>query len=183
MPLNNSSSNSLPDASNRGKNSSLPASASYWKRPATPLKVVQTHQVLCQPGFLTEAMNVLLAEDLTLGTAAPEDDEKIEIHMTPLSEVVRLIQAGKILDGKTLIGVLLYDSLRRQKVGVFHYLHRHPRCSHTTFASNGLSCVSMVYSCNPFSPTARLNRQWFPGCRGNPTPVARGTTWHNSRAP
>jgi ADP-ribose pyrophosphatase len=65
------------------------------------------------PGFLSEAMNILLAEDLTLGNAAPEDDERIEILMTPLSEVLRLIHAGKILDGKTLVGVLLYDSLLR----------------------------------------------------------------------
>jgi len=63
------------------------------------------------PGFLSEAMNVLLAEELTLGEAAPEDDERIEILMTPLSEVLRLIHAGKILDGKTLVGVLLYNSL------------------------------------------------------------------------
>lgn len=65
------------------------------------------------PGFLTEAMNIVLAEDLTLGEATPEDDERIEVKMTPLSEVLRLIHAGKILDGKTLIGVLFYDSLRR----------------------------------------------------------------------
>jgi ADP-ribose pyrophosphatase len=62
------------------------------------------------PGFLTETMTILLAQDLTLGAAAPEDDEKIEIRMTPLSEVLRLIHAGKIEDGKTLIGVLLYAS-------------------------------------------------------------------------
>lgn len=67
------------------------------------------------PGFLTETMTILLAEGLTQGQASPEDDEKIELHMTPLSEVLRLIHAGKIEDGKTLIGVLLYDSLRRQK--------------------------------------------------------------------
>jgi len=65
------------------------------------------------PGFLTETMTILLAEDLTLGEAAPEDDERIELHMTPLSEVLSLIHAGKIQDGKTLIGVLLYDSIRR----------------------------------------------------------------------
>jgi ADP-ribose pyrophosphatase len=65
------------------------------------------------PGFLSEAMNVLLAEELTLGAAAPEDDERIEIRMTPLSEVLRLIHAGKILDGKTLVSVLLFDSLHR----------------------------------------------------------------------
>ncbi|MGA7156672.1 MAG: NUDIX hydrolase [Acidobacteriaceae bacterium] len=67
------------------------------------------------PGFLTETMTILLAEGLTVGAAAPEEDEKIEIHMTPLSEVLRLIRAGKIEDGKTLIGVLLYDSLRRSR--------------------------------------------------------------------
>ena len=59
------------------------------------------------PGFLTETMTILLAEGLTLGEAAPEEDEKIELHMTPLSEVLRLIRAGKIEDGKTLIGVLM----------------------------------------------------------------------------
>jgi ADP-ribose pyrophosphatase len=67
------------------------------------------------PGFLTETMTILLAEGLTLGDAAPEEDEKIELHMTPLSEVLRLIRAGKIEDGKTLIGVLVYDDLRRSK--------------------------------------------------------------------
>ena len=65
------------------------------------------------PGFLSEAMHILLAEDLTLGKAQPEDDEKIELHMTPLSEVVEMIRSDKIHDGKTIIGVLLYDSRRR----------------------------------------------------------------------
>ena len=68
------------------------------------------------PGFLTETMTILLAEGLTLGEAAPEEDEKIELHMTPLSEVMKMIRAGKIEDGKTLIGVMLYDSLRRGEV-------------------------------------------------------------------
>jgi ADP-ribose pyrophosphatase len=69
------------------------------------------------PGFLSEAMHILLAEELTLGEAHPEEDEKIEIHMTPLSEVLRMIQAGKIEDGKTLIGVMLYASQLRWKKG------------------------------------------------------------------
>ena len=66
------------------------------------------------PGFLSEAMNVLLAEELTLGDATPEDDERISIHPTPLSEVVRLIQTGKILDGKTIVAALLYHSLQNK---------------------------------------------------------------------
>ena len=59
--------------------------------------------------------SILLAEDLTLGEATPEDDERIEIHMTPLSEVLSMIAEGKIEDGKTLIGVLFYASQRRSQ--------------------------------------------------------------------
>lgn len=64
------------------------------------------------PGFLSEAMNIVLAEDLTLGEATPEEDEKIELRMTPLSQVLELIKAGEIQDGKTLIGVLMYTTKR-----------------------------------------------------------------------
>jgi ADP-ribose pyrophosphatase len=67
------------------------------------------------PGFLSEAMHILLAEDLTLGAAAPEEDEKIELCMTPLSKVLRMIRAGEIEDGKTLIGVLLFAEQRRRR--------------------------------------------------------------------
>lgn len=66
------------------------------------------------PGFVSEAMNILFAEDLVDGEATPEEDEKIEIYMTPLSEVMEMIHAGRIEDGKTLIGVLLYASLRQK---------------------------------------------------------------------
>ncbi|HEY4357464.1 MAG TPA: NUDIX hydrolase [Acidobacteriaceae bacterium] len=66
------------------------------------------------PGFVSEAMNILIAEDLTLGEATPEEDERIELYMTPLSEVIRMIHQDKIHDGKTLIGVLFYESLRKK---------------------------------------------------------------------
>jgi ADP-ribose pyrophosphatase len=69
------------------------------------------------PGFLSEAMHILLAEDLTLGEAHPEEDEKIEIHMTPLSQVLKMVHAGEIEDGKTLIGVMFYASHQRGKKG------------------------------------------------------------------
>ncbi len=67
------------------------------------------------PGFVSEAMNILIAEDLTLGEAAPEDDERIELHMTRLSEVLQMIREDKIHDGKTLIGVLFYEHLRHSR--------------------------------------------------------------------
>jgi ADP-ribose pyrophosphatase len=67
------------------------------------------------PGFLGEWMQVFLAEGITAGDAQPEYDEQIEIRMLPVSEVLRMIEAGKIHDGKTLISLMLYDRLLRRK--------------------------------------------------------------------
>ncbi len=60
------------------------------------------------PGFLAETMQIFLAEDIRAGMAAPEEDEKIELLHIPLSELLNLIHTGKILDGKTILGVLFY---------------------------------------------------------------------------
>ncbi len=69
------------------------------------------------PGFLGEWMQVYLAEELTAGEAQPEDDEMIKLSEVPLSELLRQIERGKILDGKTIASVLLYDRIRRQRAG------------------------------------------------------------------
>jgi ADP-ribose pyrophosphatase len=60
------------------------------------------------PGFLGESMKVFVAEGLVAGDAHPEDDEQIAFRLVKLSELVKLIEKGAILDGKTLSAVLLY---------------------------------------------------------------------------
>jgi ADP-ribose pyrophosphatase len=60
------------------------------------------------PGFLGESMKVFVAEGLMAGDAHPEDDEDIEFRLVRLSEVIKMIDRGAILDGKTLTSVLLY---------------------------------------------------------------------------
>jgi ADP-ribose pyrophosphatase len=65
------------------------------------------------PGFLGEWMQIYLARDIRSGEAQPEADEHIEILRVPLSEALALIAANKIHDGKTLVGLLLYDAARR----------------------------------------------------------------------
>ena len=60
------------------------------------------------PGFLGESMKVFLAEGLVAGDARPEEDEKIEFRLVKLSDVLKMIDKGAILDGKTLTSVLLY---------------------------------------------------------------------------
>jgi len=65
------------------------------------------------PGFLGEWMQIYLARDIHEGTAKPEPDEQIEVFRLPLSEAMALVGANKIHDGKTLIGLMLYDAARR----------------------------------------------------------------------
>ena len=65
------------------------------------------------PGFLGEWMQLYLARDITAGVAKPEPDEQIEVFRLTLSEALALVSAKKIHDGKTLIGLLLYDAARR----------------------------------------------------------------------
>jgi ADP-ribose pyrophosphatase len=67
------------------------------------------------PGFLGEAMLVYLAEDLYAGEATPEEDERIEIRLVKLSEILKMIEKGAIHDGKTLNAVLLYAWLLGRK--------------------------------------------------------------------
>ncbi len=65
------------------------------------------------PGFLAEWMQIYLARDIREGTATPEADENIEVFRLTLSEALALVAANKIHDGKTLIGLMLYDAARR----------------------------------------------------------------------
>jgi ADP-ribose pyrophosphatase len=65
------------------------------------------------PGFLGEWMQIYLARDIRDGAATPEPDENIEVFRLTLSEALALVAANKIHDGKTLIGLLLYDAGRR----------------------------------------------------------------------
>lgn len=71
-------------------------------------------QYYASPGFVAESMDILLAEDMVEapGEGTPDEDERIELHPTPLSEAVRLALTGKLHDGKSLIGVLFYATRR-----------------------------------------------------------------------
>lgn len=64
------------------------------------------------PGFLGESMQIYLAREISLGEARPEPDEQIEVIRMPLSEAMAMVAANKIHDGKTLIGLMLFDAGR-----------------------------------------------------------------------
>ena len=72
-------------------------SARHWKRALF---------YYASPGFLDETMAVYMASGLQAGQAQPEEDEIIHIRLFPLPAALRMVMSGRILDGKTIAGVL-----------------------------------------------------------------------------
>jgi ADP-ribose pyrophosphatase len=65
------------------------------------------------PGFLGEWMEIWLARGISEGAAQPESDEHIRIVRMKLSDLQKRIAAGKIMDGKTIIGASVYAARRK----------------------------------------------------------------------
>ncbi|MFN0165549.1 MAG: NUDIX hydrolase [Bryobacteraceae bacterium] len=77
--------------------------AKHWK------KLVMFYP---SPGYVSETMTIYLATGLSAGEAAPMDDERIESRWFAAREVQSMIAAGRIQDGKTIIGYSLWKQLR-----------------------------------------------------------------------
>jgi len=77
-------------------------------------------EYFASPGFLGESMKVFLAEGLIAGEAHPEADEQIEFRLVKLSEVLKAIDKGAIIDGKTLTSVQLFARQLSRKLAHKH---------------------------------------------------------------
>lgn len=67
------------------------------------------------PGYSTEYMYVYLATHLSPSPLQPDEDEMIRIEKVHLSQVSEIIQAGKILDAKSLAAFLLWQIREQDK--------------------------------------------------------------------
>lgn len=56
------------------------------------------------PGVSTEVMHLYLAWNLKKTQAHPEEDEILELKTFRVTEIDRMIRAGQIIDGKTILG-------------------------------------------------------------------------------
>lgn len=66
------------------------------------------------PGFVAEKMTLFLATELTAGKAQPMDDERIETRWFTARELEDAIRAGRIMDGKTMVGYFLWRARGRR---------------------------------------------------------------------
>jgi ADP-ribose pyrophosphatase len=113
----------------------LPARQYLWEIPAgrldpgeTPLKAAKRELVeetgyrakkwkklvsyYPSPGFLAERMTIFVATKLTAGEPHNMEDERIEIGWFSRKDVEKMIRRGRIIDGKTIVGYLMWSKLR-----------------------------------------------------------------------
>ena len=59
------------------------------------------------PGFTDERIHLFAATGLTAGQSELEADEFVELHSFSLASAIRMIESGEIVDGKSMIALLL----------------------------------------------------------------------------
>ena len=65
------------------------------------------------PGFTDERIHIFLATDLTRGTVDLDPDEFVEVVRLPRSDVMDAIRDGRIIDAKSVSGLLYYARFGR----------------------------------------------------------------------
>lgn len=60
------------------------------------------------PGIINEVVHLFTARSLSPVAQRPEEGEHITVEAYSLDECLRKIEAGEIMDGKTIIGLLWY---------------------------------------------------------------------------
>jgi ADP-ribose pyrophosphatase len=82
--------------------------ASSWRRLAS---------FWTAPGFATELMHLYLATGLESvhgdDRLAPDEDERLELSRLTIDEALAMLDAGEIVDAKSMLGILWLERLRR----------------------------------------------------------------------
>lgn len=68
-------------------------------------------------GYSNERIAFYLARDLEFTEAKLDDGEFLEVYKQPLDELLNDVYSGKILDGKTLAGLMLLLGFLKHKAG------------------------------------------------------------------
>lgn len=74
-------------------------------------KIEKLSEFYVSPGFLTEKMHLFLATDLTETKQNLESDEILTVERHSFPALIEMVKNGEIECAKTIIGILMADSL------------------------------------------------------------------------
>lgn len=65
------------------------------------------------PGFTDERIHLFVAAGLTEGQSELESDEILDLVRMPISKAMEMIQAGELVDGKSMVGLFFASRFMR----------------------------------------------------------------------
>ncbi len=81
-----------------------------------PQTLTRLASMFLAPGYSSECLHLFLAEGLAPERLAQDEDENIDVVCLSWHEAEALIQHGEISDAKTLAGLLLAQTVLRQRM-------------------------------------------------------------------
>ena len=78
----------------------------------TATRMEQMTTIFTTPGFTDERIHLFMATGLERGEVAHEHDEFIEVQTFRLSDALRMIETGEIVDAKTALALLFAAGFR-----------------------------------------------------------------------
>jgi ADP-ribose pyrophosphatase len=69
-------------------------------------KLIKLTAIYTTPGFTDEKIHLFLALGLTTGETSLDDDEFLDTQTLPMSEALRMVRDGEIVDAKTICTLL-----------------------------------------------------------------------------
>ncbi len=79
-----------------------------------PEKLKKLITIYPSPGIISEKMDIFLATSLKKKKQNLEQDENIKIKIFTLNKLINMIFKGKIVDGKTIVGILLLNKIKEK---------------------------------------------------------------------
>jgi len=79
---------------------------------ATAATLEHLTTIFTTPGFADERIHLFLASEITVGETNHQHDEFIQVRARPLSEVLRMIRDGTIVDAKSIVAILYVAGYR-----------------------------------------------------------------------
>jgi ADP-ribose pyrophosphatase len=80
-------------------------------------RVVPLITIYTTPGFTDERIHLFLASGLEEGDHRREQDEFMEVHALPWSDVMRMVEQGELQDAKTLVALMYVGLFRAGRRG------------------------------------------------------------------
>lgn len=80
----------------------------------TAARMAYLGSIAMAPGYSDEVVHLYMAMGLSFVGACPDEDEFVHVDLVDLDDMVDQVLDGKIVDSKTVVGVLLCDAISRR---------------------------------------------------------------------